>query len=146
EGDAISPFYDPMIAKLIAHGADREEARMQLADACGQALCAPVKTNAWFLKRLLDHPDFAAGDLSTDFIPNHEEALIAPPVPSDLLLQEAAERLIFDGWVANSEWRARTLDRTRGLIGFRLNAPVETNITLYRDDQPVPGLAFDLAL
>jgi 3-methylcrotonyl-CoA carboxylase alpha subunit len=146
EGDAITPFYDPMIAKLIAHGADREEARMQLAEACGQSLCAPVITNAWFLKRLLDHPDFALARLSTDFIPKDEAALTASPEPSDMLLQEAAERLVLDGWGGSSEWQHGSLDRARGFIGFRLNAPPDLAVNIYRDNRPVQGLSFDLAL
>src|SRR5690606_13429789 len=61
EGDAISPYYDPMIAKLVAAGEDREGARRALAKACGEMICGPVKSNAWFLKRLLEQPAFAVG-------------------------------------------------------------------------------------
>jgi 3-methylcrotonyl-CoA carboxylase alpha subunit len=145
EGDTISPFYDPMIAKLIAHGADRDDARMWLSAACGSTLCAPVKTNAWFLKRLLDHPEFANGDISTNFIPSDEEALIAAPEASPLLLQEAAEGLIFNGWTGPSEWHPRTRDRKLGLLGFRLNAAAETSVTIFRDNQPT-RIAYDFSL
>jgi 3-methylcrotonyl-CoA carboxylase alpha subunit len=54
QGDAIQPYYDPMIAKLVASAPDREGARRSLAQACGGFACAPVRANAWFLKRLLD--------------------------------------------------------------------------------------------
>lgn len=146
EGDTISPFYDPMIAKLVAHAPERDEACDLLSDACAQVLCAPVKSNAWFLKRLLSHPRFLAGDVTTGFIAQDEDALTASPRPSPTLLQEAAERLIFDGWDETSEWRPRSLDRTLGLIGFRLNAATETRVTIYRDNEPVEPFSYDLAL
>ncbi|HVJ01262.1 MAG TPA: acetyl/propionyl/methylcrotonyl-CoA carboxylase subunit alpha [Sphingomonas sp.] len=146
EGDAISPFYDPMIAKLVASGTTRDAGRERLAAACGATLVAPVKTNAWFLKRLVEHPAFAAEELSTNFIAAHEADLTAAPTPSDLLLQEAAERLIFDGWKTPSEWEPRTLDRRRGLAGFRLNRAPETSVTLYLENQAVPKFSYDLDL
>ena len=52
EGGEVSPFYDPMIAKLIAHAPTREAAAAQLAVACGAVEVWPVKTNAGFLARL----------------------------------------------------------------------------------------------
>lgn len=146
EGDTISSFYDPMIAKLVVHGHDREGARAELSEACRTTLCEPVKTNAWFLKRLVDHPDFAAGNVSTNFFHGSADALMAPPQPSALLLQEVAERLIFDGWSGATEWRPRTVDRERGLVGFRLNQATNTGVSIYCDDQPVPRFAYALAL
>ena len=146
EGDSISPFYDPMIAKLVTRGTDRDEARAKLADACGSLLCHPVKHNSWFLKRLCEHPQFAAGDVSTGFIVEHGEELTRPPQPSPLLLQEAAERLIFDAWGEPSEWKQRSLDRVRGLIGLRLNAAPQTTVNLYLDGEPLPATEYDLGL
>ncbi|MBO9623102.1 MAG: acetyl/propionyl/methylcrotonyl-CoA carboxylase subunit alpha [Sphingomonas sp.] len=146
EGDTISPFYDPMIAKLISSGPDREAARARLAEACDATLVAPVKTNAWFLKRLVEHPAFAEEELSTNFIAAHESDLTAAPQPSALLLQEAAERLIVDGWKGASEWRPRQLDRALGLAGFRLNRAPQTTVTLHLDNQPIPQFSYDLDL
>ncbi|MDP5278117.1 acetyl/propionyl/methylcrotonyl-CoA carboxylase subunit alpha [Sphingomonas sp. DG1-23] len=146
EGDTISPFYDPMIAKLVVHGDDREDARTALADTCATTCCAPVRTNAWFLRRLAEHPMFAAGDISTGFIGQFADDLTAPPEPSPLLLQEVAERLIFDNWDEPSQWVPRTLDFERGLIGFRLNRPPETRVSLYLNGKPLPVFAYDLAL
>ena len=57
-GSTISPFYDPMIAKLIAKGATRREAREKLAFACDDVLTWPVRNNAGFLAALLRHSDF----------------------------------------------------------------------------------------
>jgi len=145
EGDVISPHYDPMIAKLVAAASDRDTARSELSRACAETVCGPVRTNAWFLKRLLDHELFAIGAVTTDFIAQHETELTAPPEPSAMLLQEVAERLIFDGWTETSQWRARSLDRERGLLGFRLNRALNTDVVVYRDGA-VERVAFDMNL
>ncbi|MCC7410616.1 MAG: acetyl/propionyl/methylcrotonyl-CoA carboxylase subunit alpha [Gammaproteobacteria bacterium] len=68
EGAEISMYYDPMIAKLIAGGADREEARRRLIDALDAYAIRGVQHNIPFLTALLAHPDFAAGNISTAFI------------------------------------------------------------------------------
>jgi len=145
ERDAISPYYDPMIAKLVVSGSDRESARRALAEACRWTLGGPVKNNAWFLKRLLEHEQFAVGRVTTDFIAEHEPELTAPPEPSELLLQEVAERLLFDGWGEEREWTHRTLDRDLGLLGFRLNREPNTDVLVYRDDRP-QCITYDLQL
>ncbi|AQR72711.1 acetyl/propionyl/methylcrotonyl-CoA carboxylase subunit alpha [Sphingomonas sp. LM7] len=146
EGDTISPFYDPMIAKIVVRGADRDDARTALAQGCEATCCAPVRTNAWFLRRLVEHPVFASGQISTGFIGAFADELTAPPEPSPLLLQEAAERLIFDNWGKPSAWEHRALDFKRGLTGFRLNRLPETRVSLYLDSKPLPTFAYDLAL
>src|SRR6185295_4452153 len=68
EGDAISPFYDPMIAKLIASGSDREEAIGALAAILDEVEVWPVRTNAGFLFNALLEPEFGAADIDTGFI------------------------------------------------------------------------------
>ena len=107
QGAEISPFYDPMIAKLIAHGDTRDGARELLADALDEAVIWPVRTNAGFLVEALDHPDFAAGNVDTGLIAREGEALMPPAQPSEEALIEAAAALAPDLPVA----------------GFRLNAP-----------------------
>ena len=61
--DVVSPFYDPMIAKLVVHAADRSAAAIKLANACAAVEVWPVKTNAAFLARCVGHPDFIAAKL-----------------------------------------------------------------------------------
>jgi geranyl-CoA carboxylase alpha subunit len=78
EGLAISPFYDPMIAKVIAHGATREEARTRLVQALRDTVVLGPTTNRHFLIRLLEHPEFAAGRATTAFIGKH--AFPAPAI------------------------------------------------------------------
>ena len=67
-GSEISPHYDPMVAKLIAHGADREMARRRLARALEECLLFGPTTNKAFLLDILDHPTFAAGEATTTFL------------------------------------------------------------------------------
>ncbi|MGR3886249.1 acetyl-CoA carboxylase biotin carboxylase subunit [Pseudomonas sp. 1152_12] len=71
EGQRISPFYDAMLGKIIAHGATREEARRKVLRAVEDTLLLGVTTNQTLLIELLKHPDFVAGDFSTGFIAEH---------------------------------------------------------------------------
>ncbi|MFC5696297.1 geranyl-CoA carboxylase subunit apha [Pseudomonas sp. GCM10022186] len=68
EGQAVTPFYDPMLAKVIAWGATRDEARRKLARAVEDCVLLGVKGNQRFLANLLRHPRFAAGEATTAFI------------------------------------------------------------------------------
>ena len=76
EGDQISPWYDPLLAKLIAWGDDREQARQSLLTLLRGTLIGGVQTNRSFLLRLLQHPAFAHAELDTDFIPRHAGVLL----------------------------------------------------------------------
>ncbi len=68
EGGEVTPFYDPMIAKIIAHGATRDEALDRLSTALGETLVAGPRVNAAFLKALCDAKEFRAGAFDTGFI------------------------------------------------------------------------------
>jgi len=80
--DRVSPYYDPMIAKLIVHGADREEARRRLLRALRDTVALGVTTNQGYLGRLLESEPFKAGDLRTDSLAQLPE-LAAAPEPAD---------------------------------------------------------------
>ena len=129
EGDEVSPFYDPMIAKLIAHAPTREGASDRLAQACAEVEVWPVKTSAGFLARCLDHPSFIAGDVDTGFIGAHQDALAQPQGPSDDALAVAAAAALGDQEGPASPWR--------DLTGFRLNAAPETRVRLFLDGEPI---------
>ncbi len=79
EGDEVSPFYDPMLGKLIAWGEDREQARLRLLAMLDEFAIGGLKTNLSFLRRIIAHPAFAAAELDTDFIPRYQEDLLPPP-------------------------------------------------------------------
>ncbi|SDA64528.1 acetyl/propionyl/methylcrotonyl-CoA carboxylase subunit alpha [Mesorhizobium qingshengii] len=80
-GDAISPYYDPMIAKLVVHAKDRQAALKALGAALSQTEIAGSTVNTAFLATLAADPDFAAGDVDTGLIARHQPALteVAPP-------------------------------------------------------------------
>jgi 3-methylcrotonyl-CoA carboxylase alpha subunit len=76
-GDAISHWYDPMIAKVIAHGATRDAAIERLLRALAGMRIDGVETNLAFLQRTLDHPSFRSGEVFTGFIDAHKPVLLA---------------------------------------------------------------------
>jgi geranyl-CoA carboxylase alpha subunit len=76
-GSEIPPFYDSMIAKIISHGADRNESRGRLICGLEQTVAFGVTTNQEFLISCLRHPGFAAGEATTAFIGNHRDELLA---------------------------------------------------------------------
>lgn len=84
EGQWISPFYDPMLGKLIAHGATREEARRKLLRGVEDCVLLGLESNRRLLANLLRHPLFASGQFSTAFIAEHfaDDPSLQPRVPS----------------------------------------------------------------
>jgi geranyl-CoA carboxylase alpha subunit len=76
-GDEIPPFYDSMMAKLVAHGRSRDEALRKLQHGLADAVALGVVTNQAFLARCLAHPVFAAGAATTAFIGDHQAELLA---------------------------------------------------------------------
>ncbi|MFI4949307.1 MAG: acetyl/propionyl/methylcrotonyl-CoA carboxylase subunit alpha [Alphaproteobacteria bacterium] len=125
EGDAVTPFYDPMIAKIIAWGPDRAAARTRLARALAETAVLGVTTNLGFLARVIGDKDYAAAKLDTGFIERRKAALLAPapPVP-DLALAAAtlfclrAEPASNDPWARRDGWRLN-LPRAAQTLQFR---------------------------
>ncbi len=95
EGQAVTPFYDPMLAKVIAWGATREEARRKLARAVEDCVLLGVKGNQRFLANLLRHPQFAAGEATTAFIGDAfgDDPSLSPQSASPMELAIAATLL-----------------------------------------------------
>lgn len=77
EGDEVTPFYDPLVAKVIAHGATRDAARARAAAALRELAVDGIRTNRDFLIACLEHDAFAAGDVSTGFIEQRLKSLLA---------------------------------------------------------------------
>ncbi len=98
-GDSIPIHYDPMIAKIIAHGADREEARRRLARALAATEVVGVRTNLDLLRGIVAHPAFAAAQLDTGFLARH--AIGAPQATPRAALAAAVLRLLRDEPVTN---------------------------------------------
>jgi 3-methylcrotonyl-CoA carboxylase alpha subunit len=120
-GDAITPYYDPMIAKLIVHGADRDQARTRMAWALAQTQVVGVRTNTAFLGRLMRDDAFAAADLDTGLIERRRASLLPAPTPAPpsalalataaLLARQGLQRPgagrdeAADPWAATDGWR-----------------------------------------
>jgi len=85
EGDEISPYYDPMIAKLVAWGEDRDEAISELADILDAVEVWPVKSNAGFLFNCLLDEDFGDARLDTGFIRRKPDELRPDSAPGALI-------------------------------------------------------------
>ncbi|SDG26103.1 acetyl/propionyl/methylcrotonyl-CoA carboxylase subunit alpha [Thalassobaculum litoreum] len=79
QGGVVSVHYDPMIAKVIAHGADRRQALARLAAALGRTEVVGVTTNRDFLKTLVEHPEVVAGPIDTGFVGREIDSLAPPP-------------------------------------------------------------------
>ena len=123
EGDRVTPYYDPMIAKIIVWGEDRAAAVGRLRRALDETAVMGLRTNSGFLARVAADPDFAAARLDTGFIARHRESLLAPPgpAPDDAVLAAAVSRLLlrraaaaartaraadpFSPWAAGDGWR-----------------------------------------
>ncbi len=96
-GDEVTPFYDPMIAKLIAHGATRGEALDRLAGALEQTVALGPRSNLGFLAALARAGGFRDGDFDTGFIDRNLEALGAAPQPLDQSAVALGAQKIVDG-------------------------------------------------
>ncbi|PYB84331.1 MULTISPECIES: acetyl-CoA carboxylase biotin carboxylase subunit [Pseudomonas] len=132
EGDVVSPFYDPMLGKLIAWGQDREQARLRLLAMLDEFAIGGLKTNIAFLRRILAHPAFAEAELDTGFIPRHQDVLLPPPQALPAQFWEAAAEAWLQGEPAQhrqddpaSPWTLRD--------GLRLGLPARSSLHLQCD-------------
>lgn len=137
EGDAVSPFYDPMVAKLIAWGETREESRLRLLHLLKQTHISGVKTNVAFLQRILAQPSFAKGYVHTGFIEEHTTDLFTPNQPLPPLFWQLAgaawilsspPQISFEDphspWAAASGWRNGSAREAK--LRFNLNDEVHS--------------------
>jgi 3-methylcrotonyl-CoA carboxylase alpha subunit len=146
QGDAVTAFYDPLIAKIIAWGEDREAARARLQRALADTAILGVATNLGFLNRVVGDPDFAAAAIDTGFIDRHRDALLPPPQPvPDLALAAAAlSRLL---GLAETAARSTAADRFTPwarLDGWRLNGTAAPQTLVFRcgsDELAVEAIA-----
>ena len=123
QGDAISPFYDPMIAKLIAWGKDRDQALAHMSQALSEFQVVGLATNVAFLKRLVESRPFSRAELDTGLIErNHAELFPRPAaVPLETLALAVASLLASerhagaanDPWADTSGWRLNATFRRR---------------------------------
>ena len=132
EGDVISPFYDPMIAKLVSHGATRDDAIFRLDLELLNMTIWPVASNAGFLVNLLRADAFTDFDLDTGFIDNNLAELVERPTPDDALLSTALFRLGPEQ--PQGVLTAAEVPSPPMLEGFRLNSDPMTHAVLFDQD------------
>ncbi len=128
QGDAISPFYDPMVAKIVTHADTREQAIWRMEDCLSEQLVFPVKTNAPFLLRALLSEEFAQARLDTGLIgrnPDWAEAVC--------LSQTARDQ------AARSMLHRPAMNAPVSVPGFRLNAPEQRDVAMMLGSEVVIG-------
>jgi 3-methylcrotonyl-CoA carboxylase alpha subunit len=142
EGDEVTPWYDPMIAKVIAHGRDRTEALDRLSDALRRTIVAGPRTNAAFLHALVDAQGFRDGVFDTRFIDRNLAELGAVPRAPDraaaavgamALVRREAERLskaaVASGAPEASPWALAD--------GFQMSGPRRSGLALVVEGERV---------
>lgn len=142
-GDEVSGYYDPMIAKMIATGTDRQEALQQLARGLGQTCLIGLTSNLSFLSRLCQHEAIKDGQMTTSFVDQNLEYLTDQSLPPDAVLAAAGmSKLQADtalpGW---RHWGAGNLpvllEAKAGLIRLDLQIRSADDITLNIDGRSV---------
>jgi 3-methylcrotonyl-CoA carboxylase alpha subunit len=141
QGDSISPFYDSMVAKLIVHGASRDEALARLDGALAQTHIVGLTTNVQFLRHVLQSPSFAQANLDTGLIPREAAVLFkqervglalaaSADVAQTLLDERAAEGT--DPFSQTDGWRSHGVFVRRFAFTFG-GVQVPANLTYLHD-------------
>lgn len=127
-GDAISPFYDPMIAKLIVWGADRETALLRMAAALDAYQVVGLSSNIAFLRRLVSGDAFSSADLDTGLIERHHASLFPPPQAASTatLALAVAALLRSEQSASNDPWQSSQ--------GWRMNSVLQRTLTFKEED------------
>ena len=126
-GETISPFYDPMLAKIIAHGETREIARRRLVSAIERSVVLGVTTNSDFLVDMLSRPDFVAGAATTAFIDDNYPQGFRRPAPED---REVAIAAALKLQIASKEALEASTLPDESLFGFNSAAPFASRLDL----------------
>jgi 3-methylcrotonyl-CoA carboxylase alpha subunit len=122
-GDKVTPFYDPMLAKLVVHGENRAAAAEQLSNECAAALVWPVRTNSSFLSRALEEGEFVSGNVDTGFIERHQSVLCTPAQADEKTLQIGVSEVLKRAtYPSLSRRQMREQPFAIDLRGIRLNA------------------------
>ncbi len=117
EGSIVTPAFDPMLAKLIIYGDTRAQAIERAQAALLQLAVLGITTNAPYLKRILHHPGFIAGETVTSFVTDHADDLTPPPLTDQRLLAALAAAALSDPAV-KQQW-TDTPDTARHIGGWR---------------------------
>jgi len=131
QGSVVSPFYDPMVAKIIVHGRDRDDAIRRLRAALANAPLLGLKNNGRFLSDLVDHPAFRKAEMTTTLIDqwlDQGEPLLRAPEVSDDAWRVAAVAIAMQ---QGNSWRADSV----AAYGFKLQYADTTRAVRVRPDR-----------
>jgi 3-methylcrotonyl-CoA carboxylase alpha subunit len=157
QGDAITPNYDPMIAKLIVWGEDRAAAVLRLASALAEFEVVGVQTNLDLLRAIAAHKAFAHGALDTGFIARHADTLLPPTAPGDapgdapgeaartVIWAAAALAVLADRWAARAAQAAASADPWspwNAADAWRMNGDGYQDLVLRRGEDVVTLRAY----
>ncbi len=132
KGDEITIHYDPMIAKVIAHGANRQVASERLSAALGAVRVAGPLTNEAFLRAIVDHAMFRAGQVDTEFIAGNLSVLTAETTEPVVPIQDLAALALLTSSQRGGRGRSPWADKA----GWRLGGAGRRSIVLeWRDDR-----------
>ncbi|RMH47746.1 MAG: acetyl/propionyl/methylcrotonyl-CoA carboxylase subunit alpha [Gammaproteobacteria bacterium] len=152
EGDEISIYYDPMIAKLIVWGEDRVSALRRLGQALRETYIVGLHNNVRFLRRLAEHPAFQQAELETGFIEKHADSLKSQRVElSEQVIATLALALTdnqnqqthcettsdpWSPWALRTGWRLNKVNRQQFRLTWKSNAdsePIALNISYVKN-------------
>ena len=133
QGDVITPFYDPMVAKVIVHGRDRNDAIRRLRSALGNAPLLGLKNNGQFLSDLVNHPSFRGATMTTTLIDEwQEQANLAASANGASAVESIFQRTMPD----DAAWSlAATVFSLNQGAGWRPNSVASFDITLRCEEQ-----------
>lgn len=140
EGDTVTIFYDPMIAKLIVWDADRPRALARLREALAQCVIRGPKSNIAFLERLVRHPAIVAAHIDTGYLDRHLDEFLAPPAIDTHLVLAAASAALLQQEAEAATTAAQSSDATSpwaSADGWRLGHAGARRLTFLHGDTPI---------
>ncbi|MGD9941882.1 MAG: biotin carboxylase N-terminal domain-containing protein [Burkholderiaceae bacterium] len=138
EGDAITPFYDPMIAKLIVWGESRKQALARMSQALASFEVLGPATNIAFLARLMRNESFARAELDTGLIERERASLLPGAAQPSLRVRAIAAAAILAEEAGQAAARGDRHDPWSQRNGWRVGAPLRRSLPLTRGDTPCP--------
>jgi 3-methylcrotonyl-CoA carboxylase alpha subunit len=132
EGDTISPFYDPMIAKMIVWGKDRKEALARMAQALTQYQIVGLNSNIAFLSRLVTSTAFSGADLDTGLIERNQAELFPAPVAANLTMLALAVVSLLN---SEKSTKGSNSDPWQSSHGWRMNSLMQRSLQFTEEEQ-----------
>ncbi|MFZ6641425.1 acetyl/propionyl/methylcrotonyl-CoA carboxylase subunit alpha [Undibacterium sp. TC4M20W] len=132
EGDTISPFYDPMIAKMIVWGKDRKEALARMAQALAQYQIVGLNSNIAFLSRLVTSTAFSGADLDTGLIERNQAELFPAPVAANLTTLALAVVSLLN---SEKSTKGSSSDPWQSSHGWRMNSLMQRSLQFTEEEQ-----------